>query len=208
MAPFGDRRLLAKVQLFEIILPLFLSLVSEFDGVVRTVVIAGEAGEAILVVKPLGIFAMTALDIAHRTDIGADATFHTLVFFYMESLVGDEHVLEETAHYLGEEPWDRSFYQSIDTFFPVENLLANHGKFLSRFRFLPDFLLLGVYIHKGKTHVGFRHNEGVGGRYLRDAQGLKRRILRDNFVQVFDGEADEALLSAETEFLSASGSAL
>ena len=169
---------------------LFLSLVSEFDGVMRTVVIAGEAGEAILVVQPLGIFAVTALDIAHGTDVGADAAFHTLVFLHMESLVGDEHVLEETAHYLGEEPWDRSFYQSIDTFFPVENLLANHGKFLSRFRFLPDFLLIRVYIHKGKTHVGFRHNERIGGFYLRDAQGLKRRILRDNFVQVFDGEAD------------------
>ena len=167
-----------------------MSLLSEFDGVVRTVVIAGEAGEAILVVQPLGIFAMTALDIAHRTDIGADATFHTLVFFYMESLVGDEHVLEETAHYFGEEPWDRSFYQSIDTFFPVENLLANHGKFLSRFRFLPEFLLLRVYIHKGKTHVGFRHNERVGGRYLRNAQGLKRWILRDDLVQVLDGEPD------------------
>ena len=176
--------------LFKIVLSLFLSLLSEFYGVMRAVVIAGEAGEAILVVQPLGIFAVTALDIAHGTDVGADATFHTLVFLHMESLVGDEHVLEETAHYLGEEPWDRSFYQSIDTFFPVENLLANHGKFLSRFRFLPEFLLLRVYIHKGKTHVGFRHNERVGGRYLRDAQGLKRRILRDNFVQVFDGEAD------------------
>ena len=169
---------------------LFLSLVSEFDGVVRTVVIAGEAGEAILVVKPLGIFSVSALDIAYRTDVGADATFHTLVFLHMESLVGDEHVFEETAHYLGEEPWDRSFYQSIDTFFPVENLFANHGKFLSRFRFLPDFLLLGIHIHERKAHVGFRHNEGVGGRYLRDAQGLKRRILRDDLVQVFDGEAD------------------
>ena len=169
---------------------LLLSLLSEFDGVMRTVVIAGEAGEAILVVQPLGIFAMTALDIAHGTDIGADAAFHTLVFFYMESLVGDEHVLEETAHYLGEEPWDRSFYQSIDAFLPFENLFADYGKFLSRFRFLPDFLLLRVYIHKGKTHVGFRHNEGVGGRYLRDAQGLKRRILGDDLVQVLDGEPD------------------
>ena len=190
MAPFGDRRLLAKLELFKIILSLFLSLLSEFDSVVRTVVIAGEAGEAILVVKPLGIFSVSALDIAHGTDVGADATFHTLVFLYMESLVGDEHVLEETAHYLGEEPWDRTLYQSAYAFLPVENLLADYGKFLSRFRFLPDFLLLGVYIHKGKTHVGFRHNEGVGGRYLRDAQDLKRRILRDNFVQVLDGEPD------------------
>ena len=108
-------------------MPLFLSLVSEFDGVMRTVVIAGEAGEAILVVQPLGIFAMTALDIAHGTDIGADAAFHTLVFFYMESLVGDEHVLEETAHYFGEEPWDRTLYQSAYAFLPVENLLADYG---------------------------------------------------------------------------------
>lgn len=104
-----------------------MSLLSEFDSVVRTVVIAGEASEAILVVKPFGIFSVSALDIAHRTDFGADATFHTLVFFYMESLVGDEYVLEETAHYLGEEPWDRPLYQSAYAFLPVENLLADYG---------------------------------------------------------------------------------
>lgn len=113
--------------LFIIILSFLLGLMSELDGVVRTVVIAGEAGEAILVVQPLGIFAMTALDIAHGTDVGADATFHTLVFLHMESLVGDEHVLEETAHYLGEEPWDRTLYQSAYAFLPVENLLADDG---------------------------------------------------------------------------------
>ena len=113
--------------LFKIVLSLFLSLLSEFYGVMRTVVIAGEAGEAILVVKPLGIFAVTALDIAHGTDVGADATFHTLVFLHMESLVGDEHVFEETAHYLGEEPWDRPLNQSAYAFLPIENFLTNHG---------------------------------------------------------------------------------
>ena len=102
-------------------------MVSEFDGVMRTVVIAGEAGEAILVVKPLGIFAVTALDIAHGTNVGADATLHTLVFLHMESLVGDEHVFEETAHYLGEKPWDRPLNQSAYAFLPIENFLANHG---------------------------------------------------------------------------------
>ena len=89
--------------LFKIVLFLFLSLLSEFYGVMRAVMITGEAGEAILVVQPFGILAVTALDIAHGTNVGADATLHTLVFLHMESLVGDEHVFEETAHYLGEE---------------------------------------------------------------------------------------------------------
>ena len=113
--------------LFKIVLSFFLSLLSEFYGVMRAVVIAGEAGEAILVVQPFGIFAVTALDIAHGTNIGADATLHTLVFLHMESLVADEHVFEETAHYLGEEPWDRPLNQSAYAFLPIENFLANHG---------------------------------------------------------------------------------
>ena len=114
----------------EIILSLLLSLLSEFDGVVRTVVIAGEAGEAILVVKPFGIFSVSALDIAHRTDIGADAAFHTLVFFYMESLVGDEHVLEEATYYLRHSPRPKTFHQSINALLAVEHLLANHLQLL------------------------------------------------------------------------------
>ena len=113
--------------LFKIVLFLFLSLLSEFYGVMRAVMITGEAGEAILVVQPFGILAVTALDIAHGTNVGADATLHTLVFLHMESLVGDEHVFEETAHYLGEEPWDRPLNQSAYAFLPIENFLANHG---------------------------------------------------------------------------------
>ena len=167
-----------------------MSLSAKLDGMMWTMMIARETGEAVVVVEPYRLLAFASRDVAHRADVGTDAAFHASLFHYMESLVGDEHVIEETAHYLGEEPWDRTLYQSAYAFLPVENLLANHGKFLSRFRFLPDFLLLSVYIHKGKTHVGFWHNEGVGGRYLRDAQGLKRRILRDDLVQVFDGEAD------------------
>ncbi len=72
-----------------------LSLASKLDGVMRTMVIAGKAGEAILVMQPFRIFSMTALDIAYRTDVGTDATLHALVFLYMEPLVGDEHLLKK-----------------------------------------------------------------------------------------------------------------
>lgn len=75
----------------------------------RAVVIAGEAGEAILVVQPFRIGSMASLDIAYRTDIGTDATLHAAVFLNMEPFVGDEHILEESTHYLGEEPRDRTF---------------------------------------------------------------------------------------------------
>ena len=43
---------LQKGQLSEIVLSLLLSLVSKLDGVMRTMVIAGKAGEAILMVQP------------------------------------------------------------------------------------------------------------------------------------------------------------
>ena len=93
-----------------------------------TMVIAGKAGEAILMVQPDWMFAMTTLDVAHRTDVGTDAALHATVFLYVEALVGDEYILEETTHHLGEEPWDRSLYQAADAFFPVEDLLAGYSQ--------------------------------------------------------------------------------
>ena len=81
-------------------MPFLLSLASKLDGVMRTMVIAGKAGEAILVMQPFWIFSMTALDIAYRTDVGTDATLHALVFLHMKPLVGDEHILEETTYHL------------------------------------------------------------------------------------------------------------
>ena len=129
----------------------------------RTMVIAGKAGEAILMVQPDWIFAMTTLDIAYRTDVGTDAALHATVFFYVEALVGDEYLLEETTYYLGKEPWDRTFDQSADAFLAVEDLLADNGKFLCSILLLPDFTLLRIHIHERQTDVRFRHDERVGG---------------------------------------------
>ena len=66
----------------------------------RTMVIAGKAGEAILMVQPDWIFAMSALDITYRTYVGTDAALHATVFLYVETLVGDEYILEETTYTL------------------------------------------------------------------------------------------------------------
>ena len=129
----------------------------------RTMVIAGKAGEAILMVQPDWIFAMPALDITYRTYVGADAALHATVFLYVETLVGDEHILEETTYHLGEESWDRSFDQSADAFLAVEDLLADNGKFLCSILLLPDFTLLRIHIHERQTDVRFRHDERVGG---------------------------------------------
>ena len=154
---------LQKGQLSEIVLSLLLSLVSKLDGVMRTMVIARKAGEAILMVQPDWIFAMATLDIAYRTDVGTDTALHATVFLYVETLVGDEYILEETTHHLGEEPWDRSFDQSVDAFLAVEDFLTDYGKFLCRRFLLSEFTLLGIYIHERQTDVRFRHDERVGG---------------------------------------------
>ena len=144
---------LQKGQLSEIVLSLLLSLVSKLDGVMRTMVIAGKAGEAILVMQPFRIFSMPALDIAYRTDVGTDATLHALVFLHMKPLVGDEHLLKESAHNLGEEPGNRTFYEPVYALLAIEYLLAYHRQFLCSLFLLPDFTLLWVYIHKRKSHV-------------------------------------------------------
>ena len=146
-----------------VVLPLLLSLPSKLDGMVRTVMVAGEAGEAVIVVQPFGIFSMSTLDVAHRTDIGADATLHAAVFLHVESLVGDEHVLEESTYHLGEKPRDRTLDQSVDSLLAIEHLFADDGKLLRSLFLLAYLSLLGVYIHEWQTHVRLWHNERVTG---------------------------------------------
>lgn len=90
----GDRQL----HLFIIILSFLLSLSAKLDGMMWTMMIARETGEAVVVVEPYRLFAFAARDVAHRTDVGADAAFHASLFHYMESLVGDEHMLEESSY--------------------------------------------------------------------------------------------------------------
>mgnify|MGYP006934211145 FL=1 len=115
---------------FIIVLSFLLCLVTKLDGVVRTVVIATEAGEAVLVVQPLWRLALATLDVAHRTDVGADTALHAFLLGDVESLVGDEHVLEEATYYLRHSPWPKTFHQLINALLAVEHLLANHLQLL------------------------------------------------------------------------------
>ena len=152
--------------LFVIVLSFLLGLVTKFNGMMRTVVIASKASEAILVVKPLGEGTMPTLDVAHRTDVGTNATFHAAVFVYMESLVGDEYFLEEAAHHLGEKPRDWAFYQAAYSLLAIEYLLAYNGQLLCRLLFLAYLTLLGVYVHEWKSYVRLWHDERIAGCYV------------------------------------------
>ena len=115
--------------------------------------IARETGEAVVVVEPYRLLAFASRDVAHRTDVGTDATLHAAVFLNMKSLVGDEHFLKESSYYLCEEPGNGTFYEPVYALLAIEYLLAYHRQFLCRLFLLPDFTLLWVYIHKRKSHV-------------------------------------------------------
>ena len=135
------------------ILSLLPGLFPKLNGMMRTMVVACEAGEAILVMQPFWVSTMTALDITYRTDVGTDATFHAAVFLNMKPFVGDEYFLEESSYYLCEEPGNRTFDESVYALLAIEYLLAYHRQFLCSLFLLPDFTLLWVYIHKRKSHV-------------------------------------------------------
>ena len=53
--------------------------VTELNGVVRTMVIAGEASQTLPIVEPTGLFAESAVDVVDRTDRGTDTASHTTV---------------------------------------------------------------------------------------------------------------------------------
>lgn len=53
--------------------------VTKLNGVVRTMVIAGEASQTLTIVEPTGLFAESTVDIVDRTDRGTDTAFHTTV---------------------------------------------------------------------------------------------------------------------------------
>ena len=53
--------------------------VAKLNGVVRTMVIAGKASQALAIVEPAGLLAKTTVDVVDGTDRSADAAFHTTV---------------------------------------------------------------------------------------------------------------------------------
>ena len=91
--------------LFEEVLSLFLCLVTELNGVVGTMMVAVETGEAILMVKPHGLVSLSAVDVAHRADVGADAALDASFVCDMKTLVGDEYTFKESADDLRHKPW-------------------------------------------------------------------------------------------------------
>ena len=77
--------------------------VSVFYGMVRTVVVTGEAAQAGPVMFPHGLFPQSSDDIMHRTDIRADSALHAFLPLHMERFVRDEVPHEEASDRSAEE---------------------------------------------------------------------------------------------------------
>ena len=70
---------------------------SEFDGMMRTMVIAGEACQATPAVLPNGFPTQSAINIVGRTHVCTDTALHTSIAFHIETFVCDEIFQEKTA---------------------------------------------------------------------------------------------------------------
>ena len=150
---------------FKIVLSFLLCLVSKLNGMVWTMMIAAETGEAVLVVEPLRHLSLPTINVFDRANIGTDATLHAFVCCDVETLVGDEYVLEETAYYFCHEPRQYAFDKTEYLFFAIENLLTYHLQLLCRSFLFPYLFLLWINVHERQAYIRFWHDEGVSGRY-------------------------------------------
>ena len=110
--------------------------------------IARETGEAVVVVEPYRLLAFAARDVAHRADVGTDAALHASLFHYMESLVGDEHMLEESTYDVGEERRNRTFHQMADAGLSLSQVFTDGFQLLCCLLLLALLLLGRIYIHE------------------------------------------------------------
>lgn len=76
---------------------LFLRAFSEFDGMVWTVMIAGEAGKTFTVVHPLRLTAQSSFYVGYGTDVGTDSASDTPAAVHMKESVGDKETFEEPS---------------------------------------------------------------------------------------------------------------
>ena len=175
-----------------------MSLSAKLDGMMWTMMIARETGEAVVVVEPYRLLAFASRDVAHRADVGTDAAFHTFVLRDMETLVGNENLLEETTYDLGEEPRDGTFHQSVDSFLSIEDFLTDNLQFQSRFLLLPYLFLLRIDIHERQSYVRLWHNQRIGGRDLLDSDILQGCIGSYRVVEVLYRQSDAVASRADS----------
>ena len=126
-----------------------MSLSAKLDGMMWTMMIARETGEAVVVMEPYGLLAFASKDVAHRADVDTDAALHASLFHDVESLVGDEHMLEESSYYVSEEPRKRTFRQMADASLSLSQVFADGFQLLCSLLLLALLLLGWVYVHKG-----------------------------------------------------------
>lgn len=124
----------------------------------RAVVVAGEAGEARAVVFPLWLKPLAANYVLGGTCFRADTAFNATVAVYLEFLVGDEMLHEETAEKprVGSRPTANN---EMACRLAVNDILDILFQFGGGFVLL-GFLLLGVVnVEEGQSQIRLWHDE-------------------------------------------------
>ena len=70
---------------------------SEFDGMVWTVMVAGEASKTFTVVHPLRLIAQSSFYVGYGTDVGTNSASDTPAAVHMKGSVGDKETFEEPS---------------------------------------------------------------------------------------------------------------
>ena len=125
-----------------------LCLPSIFYGMVRAVVITGEARQARTVMLPHGFLAEATDDVLRWAYIGADATLHALGAIHAERLVSDEITREETTEEARVEARPVTDDQ-IRSLLPLKDEVGELLQLVLRLPFLLHLLGLGSTSKKG-----------------------------------------------------------
>ena len=120
----------------------------------RTVVVAGEAGQTRSIVLPRGFLSQSTDDIPRRANIGADAAFHAPHAVNVEGLVCNEIACEETAKETGVDAWPTADDQ-VGSRLAMNDRINKLMKFFISLRFLFLFFLWRVYVKERQSDIRF-----------------------------------------------------
>lgn len=176
-----------------------MSLSAKLDGMMWTMMIARETGEAVVVMEPYGLLTLAAINVAHRADVGTDTALHASLFHDVEALVGDEHMFKESTYYVSEEPRKRTFRKMADASLAFSQVFADGFQLLCSLLLLALLLLGRIYIHEWQTHIRLWHDERISRVGLADAHCLQLMVGLQTFVECFDRFPDAIACRADSK---------
>ncbi len=179
---------MALIFVFEVVLSFAEGLFAEVDGVLRAVVVAGHAADAL--VLPLGS-AVDDLDVENGTGVLAYATAHAAVE-HSERTVGDKEALEQGSHWVRLEPGHGAFGESLLGGTTADGV-GYLGQQLAGGVYLASFAFGGVELEAGQVDIGLGHDDAVcrreceasAGQYLGHDVGCASHIVAGSTYHIY-----------------------